>query len=370
MFGSDFWARYLEVFDEVVVAARVDERETRNDGVAVEADGISVVPLRYYVGLLGLLRNYRGLRRDIKKALLSDDALLLRAPGPISAMFQSQRRRARPYAVEVVGDPYEVLTTLGWPVGRILRRLAARRMRTVVGGATAVSYVSETILPERYPPDRRAHVTSYSSVTLPPEAYADREATRADVSAARLIVVGSMEQEYKGIDVVLRSFAALDRAQFGSLRILGDGKYRAKYESLAMELGVDQSVSFAGLLPTSVQVREEFDHSDLFVSGSRSEGLPRAMIEAMARRLPCIGTTVGGTPDLLPSWAMCPADDEQALTDLLNRFASSENRAELAQVCRDRADDYALDILNKRRSSLYEHLAGCMHEWNRQSARG
>ena len=59
-------------------------------------------------------------------------------------------------------------------------------------------------------------------------------------------------------------------------------------------------------------VTEQLDAADVFVLPSRQEGLPRAMIEAMARSLPCVGSDVGGISELIPDWVV-PPNDPQAL---------------------------------------------------------
>src|SRR5690606_12476224 len=96
------------------------------------------------------------------------------------------------------------------------------------------------------------------------------------------------------------------------LRVVGDGRYREILENLARQLGVWDNVAFVGRLPAA-EVRRELDNADLFVLASRTEGLPRAMIEAMARGLPCLGTRVGGIPELLPDDCLVPPDSPDEL---------------------------------------------------------
>src|ERR1043166_5635017 len=106
---------------------------------------------------------------------------------------------------------------------------------------------------------------------------------------------------YKAPDVLIRAVAQCVAAGFDlTLHVVGDGKHRPELEQLASALGVSDRVIFLGLLPAGAAVRERLDRSDLFVLASRCEGLPRAMVEAMARSLPCIGSTIGGIPELLP----------------------------------------------------------------------
>ncbi len=72
----------------------------------------------------------------------------------------------------------------------------------------------------------------------------------------------------------------------------------------------------------------ELDSADLFVSPSRQEGVPRAMIEAMARGLPCIGSSVGGTPETLPQEFLVPPNDRPRLAAEIMRVAANPNLME------------------------------------------
>jgi glycosyltransferase involved in cell wall biosynthesis len=75
--------------------------------------------------------------------------------------------------------------------------------------------------------------------------------------------------------------------------IVGDGVFRPRMEARSRALGLQNQVRFTGQLSTVAEVRQQLDEADLFVLPSKTEGLPRAMLEAMARALPCIGTAVG-----------------------------------------------------------------------------
>lgn len=83
------------------------------------------------------------------------------------------------------------------------------------------------------------------------------------------------------------------------LRFIGDGGYRSTLTKMASDQGIADRVKFLGWLAAGPAVRAELDRADLFVLPSRTEGLPRALVEAMARGLPCIGSTAGGIPELL-----------------------------------------------------------------------
>jgi glycosyltransferase involved in cell wall biosynthesis len=148
------------------------------------------------------------------------------------------------------------------------------------------------------------------------------------------------------------------------LILLGDGLYRAELEALAATLGLGQRVGFQGLLPTSEAVREELDRADIFVLPSHQEGLPKAMIEAMARSLPCIGSTVGGIPELLASEDLVPPGDVTALASKIREVATNPERmARMSARNLEKAKDYTDEALLERRKEFYRYVREETEAW-------
>ena len=118
----------------------------------------------------------------------------------------------------------------------------------------------------------------------------------------------------KGVDVVLEAFAELVAADRpGTLLLIGDGPAHDAYRARAARPDIAGRVVFTGDV---VDPAPYLARADLFVLGSRQEGLPLALLEALALRRPVVATAVGGVPDLLrdgPAGLLVPPDDAAAL---------------------------------------------------------
>ncbi|MCC6848632.1 MAG: glycosyltransferase family 4 protein [Deltaproteobacteria bacterium] len=367
--GPAFWERYLDVFDSVTVAARTTP--PREGDAArrppIEGPRVSVAPLPDYRGLRGWLQARSKVRATLRRAVADADALCLRAPGPIAAAAWRLRGR-RPFAVEVVGDPHAALAPgavrgLARPLAR--HRLT-RELRAMCRSAAAVAYVTSAGLPERYP--AADWWTSYSSLDLEDDAFIDeatlasRAAWRARPSRGtaidpwRMVAVGSLAQPYKGYDVLIDALARLrTRGLVTDLTLVGEGRLRAALAARAARAGV--ALRLPGHVPAGPAVRAHLDAADVFVLPSRSEGLPRALLEAMARGVPSVGTEVGGVPALLPGERLAPPGDADALAARLARLASRSTDP-LAWGVRDRATAYEHHVrtLAPKRAALYQRL--------------
>ncbi|GAB2962778.1 hypothetical protein GCM10027280_59570 [Micromonospora polyrhachis] len=363
------WTGYLSAFDTVRVVARVaDVAVPDDDAVRVDGPGVQVWPVPYYLGPRQYLLRRARIRRSVTAAVTDADAVILRVPSPIGTLLASALdRQGRPYAVEVIGDPYDLLApgTIRHPLRPMLRNLTTANLRRQCHNAVAAAYVTERALQSRYPAGRMAPSFGVSDVDLDDVSYVPYPRTADRFRAPdTLVSVGSLEQMYKGIDTLLEALAILVRSGL-SLRLVhvGAGRFRPLLEQLAVRLGVADRVTFTGWLSPGDAIRRQFDAADLFVMPSRTEGLPRALVEAMARGLPAIGSAVGGIPELLRAEHLVAPDDPVRLADAIRRLVTDPDRMAAASTRNlARARDFSAEELTRRRAAYYRLVAGASRQ--------
>ena len=104
------------------------------------------------------------------------------------------------------------------------------------------------------------------------------------------------------------------------LRLIGTGHLGDEYQRQCGELGISDVVEFLGYRE---DVPELLSQTDIAVLTSIDEGIPRAMLEAMAMRVPCVATNVVGTKETVvdgETGYLVPLNDVDALTDRLIRL--------------------------------------------------
>jgi glycosyltransferase involved in cell wall biosynthesis len=365
-----FWSRYLAVFDHVRVVARVRAVSSvppdcdRSDG-----EGVSFAAVPYYLGPWQYLLRARRVKRAARKAVGPSDAVIMRVGSQIAACIEPLlRQTGHPYGVEVVGDPYDVFApgSVRHPLRPFFRWWAPRQLRRQCAGACAAAYVTEHALQRRYPPALGAFSTYYSSVELPDTAFVSvPRSPRPEARTFILVMVGSLAQMYKAPDVLIDAVATCVRGGLDfKLVLIGDGKYRSALEARAVALGLDERVCFRGQLPAGAAVRAQLDQADLFVLPSKTEGLPKAMMEAMARALPCIGSAVGGIPELLPSEDMVPPGDVAALARRIREVVTDPERmARMSSRNLEKAKEYREEVLRERRTAFYRYVRERTEAW-------
>jgi glycosyltransferase involved in cell wall biosynthesis len=366
-FDYAFWKAYLTAFDAVRVVARAREvAEVPSGHQLASGPGVSFEPLPYYVGPLQFALGAPRLLSALRRVVAPQDAYVLRLPSAFgSALAVVLAAGRRPYGIEVVGDPDDVFAPGGveHPLRPLLRVAFRSGLRWAARRATAASYVTETTLQHRYPCP--IYMTGISSIRLSREAFVARP--RAFMAGKkRLIFVGSLEQLYKGPDILLQAVALLvSRGLDLELRVVGDGRRRAELEGSEAARALDAAgrIRFEGTVPSGQAVRALLDDSDLFVLPSRTEGLPRSLIEAMARGLPAIGTRVGGIPELLEDEALVAPGSVDALASRIEEVLSSPERMiRLGAANLERAMCFSDEVLRPRRTDFYRRLRHATEE--------
>jgi glycosyltransferase involved in cell wall biosynthesis len=132
-----------------------------------------------------------------------------------------------------------------------------------------------------------------------------------------VICVSRLRYE-KGIDVLLQAWRLVQQQDsLAQLIIVGGGPLRQQLLSMADALGITGNIEFAGI---HNDVVGQLRRAGLAVLPSRWEGMPNALLEAMACGLPCVATRVSGSEDIIEhgvNGLLVAVEDYRALADAL-----------------------------------------------------
>ncbi len=364
-----FTKRYLGAFAEVRVIARTKDVEEPKDGWT-QADGeqVKFAPVPHYLGPAEYVRRIRQVSRAVRAGLGKEDALVMRVGSQIASSMSSELRSGRPFGLEVIGDPLNVFAkgSTQHPLRPVWRWWFTHLQRQQCARACAVCYVTGGYLQRLYPCSPAAFSISFLNMELGAEAFVEKARSFTPLpKPLRLITVGGLDQPYKGVDLLLEAVARnVARGRNLELAIVGGGAYKGELERKAESLGLSQRVRFLGSIGAGQPVRNELDRAHLFVLFSKTEGLPRAMIEAMARALPCIGSAVGGIPELLPADCLVPRGDAAGLAAKMEEMVSEPGRLERASAANlDRAKQYMDSVLDAKRNEFLDYLFRATQSW-------
>lgn len=189
-------------------------------------------------------------------------------------------------------------------------------------------------------------------------------------SMATILAVGRLDP-IKGFETLIRALGALRRrgVRF-DCRLIGSGPLDGELRDLAAKCGVADQISFAGAQPQEV-VRDSMDAATLFVLPSQvtvdgnRDGIPVALMEAMASGCPVISTRVSGIPELIEDrhdGLLVSERDPEALADAIQQLLEEpELRARLAARARARIE-HGFDA-NKEATRLHGYMKEVAHGW-------
>lgn len=317
----EYWRPFSVAFGEVVVLARVDPLGGPDDGALVEGDGVTVLDLPYYRGLAQIPGGIRRVRKALSKIGQSSDLFVVRLPELIGLEVHRRALKLGARTVSfLVSDPTQGLKTLLPRGAKNLGALtlAATVRRRMIRSSAGV-YVSQAFLQKRYPVSVGTPTLARSNVIFGADWLAEPQSRSMPKGSFRLVSVGTLEHRGKGFDFIFKVMELLRKqGHILELDIVGSGRLMEALRVEAERKGV--RVRFLGQVEDRKVLREILDEADIYVSGSRFEGLPRATVEAMVRGLPVVTTDAGAARELVDDDAVAPIDDVSKFAAILERL--------------------------------------------------
>jgi len=207
-------------------------------------------------------------------------------------------------------------------------------------------------------PNQPPHIISFFTSLLTGEMIARARVAAVaprPASGMRILYTGRLSKS-KNVDTLIRAVAeCLRTGREVTCTVVGDGPEREHLEALSESFGAQRAVKFAGAVAFE-KVIDHLEQSDALVLVSETEGWPKAIAEAMAFGLVCVGSDTGFLPRMLDGRGfVVPPGDAEALTKTLFKIYDSPDRcADIRGRASEWAQRFSLSGLRDAIRSLLE----------------
>jgi glycosyltransferase involved in cell wall biosynthesis len=363
--GENYFARFKQSFDRVTVIGFYEEEISKNKSRKIEKIAKDSTFLSYCLiksSEVPIFRNvftsYK-IMRTFKSLIKSYDIIATKAPSFVSSYaVKIAKKKQIPCYVELVGCPWDAFWNHSWK-GKLVAPFMWYATKKAVKNAPYVLYVTNEFLQRRYPNTGRT--INCSNVALPTldESVLDARLHKIkQTTKNKPIVIGTtaaVDVRYKGQDYVIQAIAELNKQGYNyEYRLVGGGD-KARLQSIAEKYRVADKVIFEGSIPHE-RVFDYLDDIDIYVQPSKTEGLPRALIEAMSRGCPCIGSNAGGIPELLDNAYIFRSGNVKELVTILANF-DVEKMVKQAKRNFEFSKGYAKEVIETRRNEFFKQFA-------------
>ena len=280
----------------------------------------------------GIIKYYTQVRKSISKLVSSKRYDIIHAHGVTAAFPLSYVETTSCKIATIHGDPR--LTT---PFYFIFPTYFINRLNTFNYIISVSRRVAELLVAQglRVPLTIIPNWVSQKFISTPPRS---TDSIHQNFSSSlKIIFIGRIDPK-KNIDELLRALQIVNSKIPVVLRVVGSAEdltYLHKLKRLASKLGINERVFWLG---HRSDILELLDSSDIFVLPSSSEGLPIALLEAMARQVPVIGTDVGDMGDIIRSskgGIVIKQPDHKAIAEAILFLSSHSVRKEMGKRGRD-----------------------------------
>lgn len=252
----------------------------------------------------------------------------------------------------MLGGDLNDLERLGWPVVRGMQFLLHRCQAVVIVLSSRMkSYLSA----HNFPVEHTQLIPNGVDI----QRFAPIDADFSVAEREQVVVCVSRLCYRKGTDVLLHAWHQVHQiCPQARLILVGDGPIREQLMYMARELGISECVEFAGI---QRNIPLQLHRGSIAVLPSRIEGMPNAVLEAMACGLACVATRISGSEDIIQhgiNGLLVEPEDYQGLAAALQTLLLDPELArQFGKAARTHIErHYSIERVTAMYTDLYEHI--------------
>lgn len=368
VYSYSFFKRYLQVFENIKLVCRVENKDNVDKKKYIELSGpnLEVYSLPFYHGPWNYAKNIFRIKKSLRKSFDDCDCAILRIPDEVSfSLLKLIKKKRKPICVEVVSDCWDffrpgTFKTLLRPLLRMKWHFNQKKACKV---SDCVSYVTEKYIQRRYPSncDGNLRFESYYTSADMYDYFYKKPKVADDFfkdNCVHLVNVAGINSFAKGHKIMLDVVRMLLNEGIDvKFTFVGGGSKLDFFKSYAKNINVGSNVEFVGNVNDYLKIIDILSNNDIFIFPTKTEGLPRAVLEAMASGLPCISSRVGGVPELLDENFLVDFDDTYGFYSKIILLIKNKDIAiKQSENNFNKARLYSYGLINKKRIDLYSKL--------------
>ncbi|MFD2516573.1 glycosyltransferase [Salinimicrobium flavum] len=353
------WERYLKHFDSLTVIGRgkIVNKSLDNHLVLSSRNNVKFELLYSVSGGIEYFKKQSFIKNKLKNLILDSDVVILRLPSTLGNFAADIcKKLEKRYVVEIVGCAWDITWNYGGLITKLFSPLRFVKTKKIISSSSAAIYVTQRFLQSRYPCNGIQSYASNVQIENFPKIILDQHLAQVfkEKKVLKLGFVGNISMKYKGLEVLLKALKnVVDTFQNVKLYLVGSGD-PAWVTAMINKYQVKDYVIIVGPLRSGDEVFNFLDSLDLYIQPSLTEGLPRALIEAMSRATPALGSSVAGIPELLSKNCLHkPGDYQNLSTQIITFLKDKKKLAKMAHMNFEESKKYTVEVLEKRRELFF-----------------
>ncbi len=349
--------RYLHLGDKVTFLGREENQKKHQDlkkrFSPLDKSKCSVVGVPNFKTLKGYFKYKKKVQEKVENTVKEHDIIMPRIPSALGALAVKYAIKHNKALIgEIVGCTWDGYWNYNLK-GKLVASYYYFKQRKIVKKLPYAVYVTQHFLQKRYP-TRGKHINA-SNVVIQNVDHSILEKrlhkilNKKEDEVVVFATIAGLDVPFKGQKYVLQAMAK-SKIKNSVYKVVGNGSGNLLKEN-AKSLNLVNKFEVIGAIKHN-EIFDFLDDIDLYIQPSKQEGLPRALIEAMSRGLPSIGSRTGGIPELLDREFIFNKGDSRELAKIIDKYDKDKMFRE-AKRNFNKAQEYSIANLNNKRYRFY-----------------